>query len=699
MYDENEELIPVGVPNPPLGPQPPGPIIVQRDPVEIAASRQSLSSRDVAVEEPAERDVILESNPRPAKQLKIDALSSHNVFSLLGMEHEDEPNATCFDEEDIDMMEDYDNMLEEELEEGGDFSAADMDASVHKLCKPFSRHEPDLDAEELSELDVLADQVEICRLKNMGVLVSVDDLQLEDGQRPKELSTKFVRTWRDKVVNGQRVWLRRARYVAREFAWLTPDREDLFSPASSSIITRILPYAFLKRRANLMKQQMMISLDVADAFLTVRQETPTVVTCIDSNGTSQRFGLGKVLPGQRDGSLLWYRDITKVLYEHLQIEAFPAYPCLLRSPYMEVLILLHVDDMLLVGDFEYLEKKVIPILSGLYKLSIERMSKPGDEICFLKRRHIMLSDFEMVIYPHTKHYDKLFDLLNFRRSWKPKNTPGHSQINEIDETEELAQETSSQFRSGFGVLLYLSHDLIECQFVIRCLARYMAKPSRRAMDILTHLVCYLLGRVEHGLLLSLQETDRNAEGVTLFVYSDSDWAGHRGTRKSASSCCIQVDKVTLHAAARTQGLIALSSAEAETYASVSSSCDGNFLKRVLEFTLKMSVQLKLLIDNSAARQVLSRSGVGKIRHLSLKVLRLQSHVESKLIVVSPVASAENLADIGAKRLPVHTMKFLMHRIGIYDGSERVGEIENTNFMQKKALKMISHSKTGVMLMS
>ena len=39
---------------------------------------------------------------------------------------------------------------------------------------------------------------------------------------------------------------------------------------------------------------------------------------------------------------------------------------------MEVLILLHVDDMLLVGDAEYLDEKLIPILSGLYKLSIER---------------------------------------------------------------------------------------------------------------------------------------------------------------------------------------------------------------------------------------------------------------------------------------------------------------------------------------
>ncbi len=159
-------------------------------------------------------------------------------------------------------------------------------------------------------------------------------------------------------------------------------------------------------------------MDVADAFLTVRQETPTVVTCISTDGTSEKFGLGRVLPGQRDGSLLWYKDITRVLQEQLQIEAFAAPPCILRSPGMEVLILLHVDDMLLVGDKEYLEGKLISILSGLYKLSIEKMSQPGDEVSFLKRRHVMLSDFEVVIYPHSKHFDRLFELLRVRKSWK-----------------------------------------------------------------------------------------------------------------------------------------------------------------------------------------------------------------------------------------------------------------------------------------
>ena len=35
------------------------------------------------------------------------------------------------------------------------------------------------------------------------MLVQVDDLQLAPGQKPKELSTKFI--WRDKVVKGNRV--------------------------------------------------------------------------------------------------------------------------------------------------------------------------------------------------------------------------------------------------------------------------------------------------------------------------------------------------------------------------------------------------------------------------------------------------------------------------------------------------------------
>ena len=46
----------------------------------------------------------------------------------------------------------------------------------------------------------------------------------------------------------------------------------------------------------------MASIDVKDAFLTVKQEVDTRVTCTDANRNSVQYRLGRVLPGQRDGT-------------------------------------------------------------------------------------------------------------------------------------------------------------------------------------------------------------------------------------------------------------------------------------------------------------------------------------------------------------------------------------------------------------
>ena len=90
-----------------------------------------------------------------------------------------------------------------------------------------------------------------------------------------------MRAWRDKHIDGERVWLRRSRYVAREFAWLSPDRQDLFSPASSVITARLLPTLFMKWKTD---GYVLCSIDVGDAFLMVPQEELTQVRCVDASG-------------------------------------------------------------------------------------------------------------------------------------------------------------------------------------------------------------------------------------------------------------------------------------------------------------------------------------------------------------------------------------------------------------------------------
>ena len=112
-----------------------------------------------------------------------------------------------------------------------------------QLIFPYSKFEPEVAEDELRRLDAIADSVEIKRLTGMQVLTNAADMPND----AKVLPTRFVRTWREKLdKDGQQIWLRRSRFVAREFAWMESERDCLFSPASSSIVARLLPVMFLE---------------------------------------------------------------------------------------------------------------------------------------------------------------------------------------------------------------------------------------------------------------------------------------------------------------------------------------------------------------------------------------------------------------------------------------------------------------------
>ena len=125
---------------------------------------------------------------RPAKRPRILA-----VF-----EHKDESNETQFESQELDELECY----EFDLDENDDTLSSDADL-VKQLCFPFSTLEPSLPDDELLKLDLIADHLEIKRLRNMGVLILSNEFDFKD-EKPKMLTTRMVRTWRDKVMDGSR---------------------------------------------------------------------------------------------------------------------------------------------------------------------------------------------------------------------------------------------------------------------------------------------------------------------------------------------------------------------------------------------------------------------------------------------------------------------------------------------------------------
>jgi len=225
---------------------------------------QPTTPRDDPSGERAPKTPRLEESPDQQGMLQVTSTD----MSLY--EHEDSPVKFDFSHDDVDDMEKYDmEFYDDQFLHEDDpclVSDANMSKIMERLTFPHSAKEPELSADELLRLDALADQLELQRLERLQVLQGPDAVP----PTSKVLSTRFVRTWREKHSSkGEAIWLRRSRFVAREFAWLEPERESLFSPASGSIISRVLPTVFLERREK--ENMVMASLDVRDAFLTVKQ--------------------------------------------------------------------------------------------------------------------------------------------------------------------------------------------------------------------------------------------------------------------------------------------------------------------------------------------------------------------------------------------------------------------------------------------
>ena len=206
----------------------------------------------------------------------------------------------------------------------------------------------------------------------------------------------------------------------------------------------------------------------------------------------------------------------------------------------------------------------------------------------------------------------------------PKKTPGHPLLDEPDNSKELDAQYAKIYRSCIGILVYISSYYVECQYTIRALSLSMSKPTGNSFACLRHLCMYLLGCTQNCLLLTYKGhhglLHYTPEDYALEVFSDSDWAKHRSTRKSVSSGFIFLFRNLLYSSSRSQKAIALSSAEAEIYAATSACCV--LLEHCLCFIVGGSDKVVTFIkmDNSAGRSFLLRSGVGRIRHISVHVL-------------------------------------------------------------------------------
>ena len=167
-----------------------------------------------------------------------------------------------------------------------------------------------------------------------------------------------------------------------------------------------------------------------------------------------------------------------------------------------------------------------------------------------------------------------------------------------------------------------------------------------------------LGAVNNGILIKKPTNEVDLKRMTLNLYTDADWAGDKSSRRSVTAVCVFLQDSLIYSASRTQKAIALSSAESELYSATSGLCDSILLRSCLEYMFDAKIHLRLYVDNSACKQILRRSGVGRIRHLDCRVLWTQRLVQTGQLSVHHVETKMNPSGLFTKRLSRDRMLLL-----------------------------------------
>ena len=118
------------------------------------------------------------------------------------------------------------------------------------------------------------------------------------------------------------------------------------------------------------------------------------------------------------------------------------------------------------------------------------------------------------------------------------------------------------------------------------------------------------------------EYPMQTEQTEIVVRTDADWASCRRLRKSTAGGNICIGDHCIKVWAKTQAVIAKSSAESELYGVARGACEGLGM-RTLCADIGSDVGIRLELDATVAKGILGRQGLAKARHIDVNCLWLQ----------------------------------------------------------------------------
>ena len=489
-------------------------------------------------------------------------------------------------------------------------------------------------------------------------------------QRAKEMGLKFVHAkWLDdKKPTPADPAAVRSRLVATEVA--TYAREDVSQSTPPLRGSRlIVSLAATKRNQAGEHTRLVARYDISVAFF--HADSTGQIAVIPPKGLAHPgwcWHLEKAMYGTREASQQWGKKVTQVMVSgtvpgdgasagssasagHEQRHSFKevlVVPMTFYCKELDVTVNCHGDDFLAEGEAASLDR-LDDLLSRNFQCKIlPRIGPPayGGQTTSGKHlgRTISWTSEGFTWDGAETHCNDLLQMLGLKSSSNGVSTPASKDTgkNARDAADELDDSKAALFRRAAGTALHISLDRPSIMFAMVDIMAGMAKPTELHYARLLRLARYLLRHPTETWVYRYQSSPKE-----LLVYTDSDWAADKETRRSVSCLAERYGDHLLEVSVAKQTVVALSSGEAEFYGIVRATAHGIQTKQLLE-ACNQKLQLTVLSDSSAARGMCTRTGSGKVRHLDIKELWVQQKYRDRVFDLRPVDTLLNWADLGTK---------------------------------------------------
>nr|XP_028955049.1 uncharacterized protein LOC114823790 [Malus domestica] len=331
-----------------------------------------------------------------------------------------------------------------------------------------------------------------------------------------------------------------------------------------------------------------------------------------------------------------------------------------------LVFLLYVDDIVLTGNSSPFIQSFIQTLSTEFELK-----DLGKLHYFLGIKVSYLSNgIHLSQNKYTLELLQRGDLLEC----KPCSTP-------IAAKTQLSAHTGaplsdpSLYRQLVGSLQYLTLTRPDISFDVQNVSQFMGHPTTAHMEAVKRILRYLKGSLGMGLRLT-----SSSQPFRLIAYSDADWAGCPGTRRSTTGFCIFLGDNLISWCAKKQRTVSRSSAEAEYRALAFACADSIWIAGLLrELRVPVFEPILMHCDNLSATYMAANPVFhARTKHIALDYHFVRERVASGTHRVHFLPSISQLADLFTKGLSKTRFQSLCSKLVSSPASSLRGSVDKSS---------------------